>query len=207
MHDSTTLYTVVNVMPEQETKTDSRQITAERNRDAIMDATVRLLEDGRRPSVSAVAKEAGLSRVTVYSHFPEPQALLGAVVERAVVHAARAIEAAEPDRGAASDALKRVIGAGWQEIGANAAIADAAEAQLGHEVMRTSHRPAIDLVRGLIERGRHDGSFRRDLETAWLVSCFFSVIHLARAEVQAGRLDADQALAVLEVTLAGLLDA
>jgi AcrR family transcriptional regulator len=193
-------------MPEQP-KTDSRQATAERNREAIMDATVRLLEAGRRPSVSAVAEEAGVSRVTVYSHFAEHEELLGAVVERAVVRAINAINAADPDRGSASDALERVISASWQEIAGNAAIADAASAELGHETMRKSHQQAFAVVRGLIERGREDGSFRRDLETDWLVSCFFSLIHMARAEVQAGRLKADRALAVVEVTVGGLLAA
>jgi len=143
---------------------DSRQATAERNRDAIMDATVRLLEAGRRPTVSAVAKEAALSRVTVYSHFPEHRDLLSAVVERAVVRATDAIAAAEPDRDRAAVALRRVIGAGWEAIGANAALADAAAAELGHEAMRASHQPALDVVHRLIERGREDGSFRRDLE-------------------------------------------
>jgi len=186
---------------------DSRQATAERNRDAIMDATVRLLEAGRRPTVSAVAKEAALSRVTVYSHFPEHRDLLSAVVERAVVRATDAIGAAEPDRDRAAVALRRVIGAGWEAIGANAALADAAAAELGHEAMRASHQPALDVVHRLIERGREDGSFRRDLEADWLVSCFFSLIHLARAEVHAGRLTAEHALPVLEVTVGDLLEA
>lgn len=191
-------------MPEQ-AKTDSRQATAERNREAIMDATVRLLEAGRRPSVSAVAEEAGVSRVTVYSHFPEHGQLLGAVVERAVVRATSAITAADPDQGPASEALERVINVSWQELAGTAAIADAASAELGHETMRTSHQSALGVVRRLIERGRKDGSFRRDLETDWLVSCFFSLIHTARADVQAGRLEADRALEVVKVTLSRLL--
>jgi TetR/AcrR family transcriptional regulator, mexCD-oprJ operon repressor len=47
----------------------------------------------------AVAREAGLSRVTVYAHFSTKEEPLEAVVARSVRTVTAAIEAAKPDEG------------------------------------------------------------------------------------------------------------
>lgn len=55
-----------------------------RRRDALLDATARLLDargyDG--VNTNAIAAEAGVAVGTVYHHFPDKQALLGALLER-----------------------------------------------------------------------------------------------------------------------------
>jgi AcrR family transcriptional regulator len=56
---------------------------------AILDAAEVLLERGGQASITAVAAEAGVSRMTVYAHFPTRQDLLGAVVERAAMRPIR----------------------------------------------------------------------------------------------------------------------
>jgi hypothetical protein len=56
--------------------------------------------------------------------------LLEAVVGRAVRHASVALDAAEPSRGPAVEALDRVIAAGWSELDRHSTIADAAAEQL-----------------------------------------------------------------------------
>ena len=63
---------------------DHRRAVAERNVEAILDAAERLLERRLQATISAVAAEAQLSRVTVYAHFPTREQLLEAVAERAV---------------------------------------------------------------------------------------------------------------------------
>ena len=73
-----------------------QQAIAEHNVDAILDATEELLGQLVQASISAVAKLAGVSRVTVYSHFPTWQALLEAAVERAVRRTMAAVRAANP---------------------------------------------------------------------------------------------------------------
>jgi AcrR family transcriptional regulator len=104
------------VTVEQKEK-DSRRITAERNREAILDAAEELLRSGRGINVSALANESGVSRVTVYSHFAETEQIVEAVVQRSVLRATAAIEGAQPDDGPADEALQRVIAAAWIEIG------------------------------------------------------------------------------------------
>jgi hypothetical protein len=105
------------------------------------------------------------------------------------------------------EALERVLDASWQELARYATVAEAAGAELGHETMRTAHEPAIALVAALVERGRRDGTFRVDLPSGWIVASIFSLIHLARAEVQAGRLKPTAAEAALRTSIRDLVAA
>jgi TetR/AcrR family transcriptional repressor of mexCD-oprJ operon len=189
-------------MPEP--ATDHRRAIAERNVEAILDGAERQLQAGKQASISAVAGEAGVSRVTVYAHFPDRERLVEALVERAVRRASEAIEAAEPDRGPAVDALDRVIEASWQELGRHEEIARAAAVALSGDAMRRTHESGRRRVRRLVERGRRAGDFRTDVGSGWLVSSFFALVHAAREEVRAGELDADEALEALSATLKDL---
>jgi AcrR family transcriptional regulator len=184
--------------------TDHRRATAERNVASILDAAERLLEGGRQLTIAAVANEAGVSRVTVYSHFEGLQQLLEALVERAVRQSVEAIEAAEPDRGPADEALQRVIEVSWEELGRHQGIGRGAAVELSAHAMRRSHETAHGLVRRLVDRGRAEKTFRTDVSADWLVTSFFALVHAARDEVLAGQTDRDGALADLRATLGDL---
>jgi len=162
-----------------EPATDHRTAIAERNIEAILDAAERQLQRGKQASISAVAAEAGVSRVTVYAHFPDRERLLEALVERAVEGAARAIAAAEPERGSAVEALGRVIETSWEELGRHEDIARAAASELSGDAMRRTHETGRRVVRRLVERGRREGDFRTDVSTGWLVTSFFALVHAA----------------------------
>lgn len=192
-------------MPETST-TDSRRAIAEHNLKAILDGAERLLQRGEQPSISAVAAEAGVSRPTVYAHFPDRPVLLGALVERTVRHAMSAIEAAEPDRGPAADALQRLIASSWQQVAAHDEIARAAAHELSADAMRDAHQSARDVIRRLIERGQRDGSFRTDIPVGWLVTASLALVHAAAEAVRTGELDAEAAPQTLSLTVADLLD-
>jgi TetR/AcrR family transcriptional repressor of mexCD-oprJ operon len=183
---------------------DHRRATAERNIESILDAAEALLERGSQASITAVASEAGVSRVTVYAHFPTRQDLLAAVVERAVKRAAAALKAAKPNEGPAVEALDRVIAAAWQELDRNRAIAQAtADHLIPAEVTRT-HAAAMRPIRRLVERGRKEGAFRTDLPADWLVTSCFALLHACGDEVRAGAMDSQQALDVLTRTMRDL---
>src|SRR5688572_25102225 len=109
-----------------EPATDHRRAIAERNVEAILDAAEQLLERRSQATIAAVAKEAGVSRVTVYAHFATRETLLEAVVERAVERATAAFDAAEADSESAVLALDRVIEAGWRDLERNRGVAQAA---------------------------------------------------------------------------------
>lgn len=170
-----------------------REAVAERNLEAILDAAERLMARGQTPSVSAVATEAGVSRPTVYAHFPERLQLVEAVVERTVSRVTTAITSAEPEAGAALDALRRLLAASWAELGRHGAIGQAAARELTAEAMHRSHHSAMAMLQQLLERGRADGSFRADLPAALLVCAAIALIHTTSDASRQGVLDAEAA--------------
>lgn len=188
-------------MQQQQPATDHRRATAERNTEAILDAAEALLERRYHASIAAVATEAGVSRVTVYAHFPTREALLEGVVERAVRRANVALDAAEPDTGSPGGALERVIATGWHELDRNRAIAQAAADSLTPAALARAHEAVRSRIRALLQRGREDGAFRTDLPTDWLVTSFFALIHACGDEVRAGSMDSAEALDVLSATI------
>jgi len=185
--------------------TDRHRATAERNVQAILDAAEQLLDRSAAVSIAGVAAQAGVSRVTVYAHFPSWEALLEAVVQRAVERGMAAITAADLASGPALAALDRLLAAGWRELARNAAIGEAAARQLNEAAMTRSHQTAHQMVAELIDRGRDDGAFRTDAPTRWLVTSIFALLHAAADEVRAGRLDRASAERLLAGTVRVLL--
>ena len=180
---------------------DHRRVIAERNIEAILDATDLLLERGSQLSIAAVAAEAGLSRVTVYSHFLNLDALLEAVVERAVKRTMALFDEAELENGPPLEAVERLINLGWEELDHHRARAHAGLQQLGSAALTRSHEPVAARMRDVVERGRNDGSFRTDLPTDWLVKSWLALIHAAAEEVHAGTTDATSARTLLTATI------
>jgi AcrR family transcriptional regulator len=182
--------------------TDHRTAVAERNVQSILDAAESLLERRKPASIAAVAKEAGVSRVTVYAHFATREDLLEAVVARAVAGTATALKQADLGRGPPTEALARLITVGWRDLDRSRSTAQAAAEQLSPEAMHRAHGTAFHALRELVERGKTDGVFRTDLPTDWLVTVCFSLMHAAGDEVRAGRLEPAEALVQLQATVA-----
>ena len=66
-----------------DTTTQRRRRDAEANRDSLLDAALRALATDPDAGLDAVARAAGLSRRTVYGHFPSREALVTALADRA----------------------------------------------------------------------------------------------------------------------------
>ena len=140
-----------------------RRQVADRNTAAILDATLAHLERDPRPSMAAIARAAGVSRVTLYAHFPTREDLVEAAMQRALAEAQRDIAAAGIEYGPASQALQRLITAGWA--------------------------PLADPFWRLITRGQQAGEFRDDQPAEWMVTVLYALLHAAAGEVASGRLD------------------
>ncbi len=186
---------------------DRRKVAAERNVEAILDAAQDLLARTGLASVSAVAAQAGVSRVTVYAHFPTPEALMEAVVTRAVGRTAAVMAVVQPDQGPALAALDRLLAAGWRELDSYGAVASVALSQLSPAALTRTHQVAHEQVMGLIVRGQADGSFRQDMPAGWLVASCFALIHACAEQVCAGGLGPASALAVLTSTVRSVVTA
>lgn len=186
---------------------DARRVIAERNLEAILDGAEGLLARGDQPTISAVAQEAGVSRPTVYAHFPDRRRLLEALVERTVRRAMAAIDSAEVDRGPAADALERLIASAWQQLAAHDQVAHAAAGDLSADAMRAAHQGARDAIGRLVDRGRREGSFRTDVPAGWLITATLALIHATAEEVRLGHLDPDAGLHALTLTVTELFRA
>ena len=183
---------------------DHQRAIAERNVEAILDAVEELLQRRAQASISAVATQAGVSRVTVYAHFPTGEALLEAAVERAVRRTMAALQAASPDDGPPVQALERMLAAAWRHLARYSAMAEAVAEHMSAEAVTRTHQAAHRTIGALLERGRADGSFRADLPAPWLATACIALIHACAEEVRAGRIGEHDAVRVLTVTVRDL---
>ena len=177
---------------------------AERNAEAILDAAEDLLRSRGHVNISAVAVQAGVSRVTVYAHFPTWQALLEAAVERAVRRTMAALQSVRPDDGPPAEALDRMLAAAWQHLASYRAMAAAVAESLSPEAVERTHQAAHQTIGMLLERGRADGSFRTDLPAGWLVAACITLIHACSDQVRAGQIDPDDAVRILTTSVRDL---
>lgn len=168
----------------------------------IQDAAIEALASDPEVSMAEIARRAGVVRATIYVHFPTREALIEAVTERAIFEAVGVIEAAEPDRGTPADALRRVVTAAWRALGRFHALV-ALNVQLPPEELRRRHHAILAMLEPLIERGQRDGTFRSDVPTGWHLSMILALVHAASAELQAGRMRADDAEAAVVATVLG----
>jgi AcrR family transcriptional regulator len=182
-----------------------RRADAERNIAAILDAGLACFSRNADASLTDVARRAGVGRVTLYRHFPSREALIDAVLAHAINRADTALEAVAVDDGPAPEALARLIYSSWRIVDHHRSLLAAAQRDLPPARIRHHHDQAMARVERLVARGQREGDFRTDLPRSWLVATFYSVLHGAAEEVDAGRLDPDQAADVLAASILAVL--
>jgi hypothetical protein len=111
------------------------------------------------------------------------------VTERAVAEDTEAIEAAEPTRGEARDALERVVAAAWSKLGRFHALVEV-NTRLPQADLHAMHQPVLAVLQRLVERGQHDGAFRSDVPATWHLSMLLALVHAASGELSANRISA-----------------
>jgi AcrR family transcriptional regulator len=183
-----------------------RRADAERSIARILDASVDALANDPDASMAEIARQAGVVRATVYVHFPTREALIEAVTDRAISEATEVIAAAEPERGDAAEALRRVVTGAWRTLGRYHALV-AINTELPPAELHRRHQPVIAALVPLIERGQRAGTFRSDVPAAWHLSMLLALIHAASAEVDAGRVPAAQIESALLATVLGAVGA
>lgn len=164
---------------------------------AITQAAAQLLARYQQPTVGAVAQATGVARGTVYRYFPTRQALLAAVVDRALLQAERRLVQANLAGVPVADGLARAVRA-LVVLGDDFLVLFRQRLLTGQDI------PAFSLVVALLERGREQGDLRSDLPLTCQVEALFALVH---ACLRAGELDAagpeDISATVLRLFLEG----
>jgi AcrR family transcriptional regulator len=180
-----------------------RRADAERNIERILDAAIDALNDDPEASMADIARRAGLVRATIYVHFPSREALLEAMTERAFTHVSADMQAAEPERGSADEALVRVLASTWRTLARYHPLIDINTRQHTHEELHHRHGTVLGALQPLVERGQADGVFRSDVPAAWHLGMFMALVHAASGELRAGRVAEADAEAALVATVLG----
>ena len=147
---------------------------------AITQAAAHLLARHKEPTVAAVALAAGVARGTVYRYFPTRQALLAAVVDRALLQAERRLAQANLAGVPVADGLARAVRA-------LVALGDDFLVLFRQRLLTGQDIPVFSLVVALLERGRQAGDLRSDLSLSCQVEALYALVH---ACVRASELDA-----------------
>ena len=174
-----------------------RRADADRSVAAILDAALEALASDPDSSMSEIARRAGVVRATIYVHFPTRTALLDAVMEYAIGLVVEAMRGAEPQRGEPVEALERVLRATWRQLGQFHGLLAINIARLSAEELHRRHRPMLDQLEPLIERGQKKGVFRRDLPVVWQLAVLRAIVHAASTEIRGGRISESEAEALM----------
>src|SRR5580765_7015993 len=159
-----------------------RRADADRSVAAILDAGLEALASDPESSMSEIARRAGVVRATIYVHFPTRESLLDAVMDYAVGQVVEAMSGAEPQRGEPVEALERVLRATWRQLAQFHGLLALNTARLSAEELHRRHRPMLDQLEPLIERGQNQGVFRNDLPVAWHLAVVRAIVHTASYE-------------------------
>jgi len=169
-----------------------RRSDATRNREAILSAGLDVLSRTPEAGLTEIARRSGVTRTTVYAHFPTREDLLAELLRRAVDQAVHDIDHSDPTRDPADVALQRLLAASWQSVARHAQLTEAIGRILGERAAEL-HAPVAQRLSALVDRGRQEGAFRDDVPTRWLLTVYFALVHAAGREVSSGISTADEA--------------
>src|SRR4051794_18094727 len=88
---------------------------AARNVHRIVEVAARMLGENPNVGMGEVGVAAGVSRATVYRHFPTREALIAAIGVQAIEQSEQALRACRLDEGTAAQALHRLCDA-WLDV-------------------------------------------------------------------------------------------
>jgi TetR/AcrR family transcriptional regulator, mexCD-oprJ operon repressor len=155
--------------PHQSARSD-----VERNRRVLLDAAGGALSRNPGASMAEIAREANLTRATLYRHFGSRERLIGAMRAEALVRARETIAGCRLDEGTALEALRRVVDAIVAQ-GARFGFLLAEGAEQDPDFTQERDRVFAPL-RDVVRRGQAGGQVRTDLSAEWIVAAVVSLL-------------------------------
>ena len=176
---------------------------AARNVQRIVEVAAHRLGEDPSVGMAEVALAAGVSRATVYRHFPTREALVLAIHAQALEHMQRAITGSRLDEDTATEALRRLVVAVFDVAERYAFPALVRQPEL--DASHTRDRKLLgEPLLALIERGRAAGEFSTEQAPSWTAHVFGALLLAAVRAVGDGTLSREAAPdAVCETLLGG----
>ena len=136
----------------------------------IIDTAAGLLAARQNASIADIAVAAGVSRGTIYRHFPTRAALLRALADSASTEAKQRLQDANLDNVPIDDGIARTARA-------LVAVANRYPATLQDPTVLGTQNPAIrDPLTTLLQRGQADGRIRSDVPLDCLLESLLALV-------------------------------
>lgn len=191
-------------MPQSQAR--KRRADAQRSSASIVGAAVQVLNDDPDASMEAIARAAGVTRQTVYAHFPSREHLLRALLDHVTAEVVAEIDAADIDSGPAMDALFRLLEASDRSAGRYPLLLQTLGAmRLDQSADAQLHAPVAERLGRILRRGQEAGEFDGRLSTDWLIAATINLGHAAGEAVGDGRLSKSEADDALRTSLLRIL--
>jgi AcrR family transcriptional regulator len=184
-----------------------RRSDAEHSAAVVLDAAVRVLGPHPDAKVEQVAAAAGVTRQTVYAHFPSRPQLVAAVVDRITTEVVAALDDADVDGHSAAEALLGWLDVTWRVFDRYPLLRHPSVSSVKQAESDRQHAPVVERLERLIRRGQKTGEFDAALNPAWLVAATIALGHAAGGEVAAGRMTTTQTAAALRRSILRLYGA
>lgn len=182
-----------------------RRADAHRSIIAILDASGQVLGRDPAASMDEIARAAGLSRQTVYAHFPTREALIAAIVERSAERALSAMADADLDALAPGDAICRLLATLWEIFESEPVLIALPGAMASASAEQERHEPILIQLERIIRRGRRTGEFDRTAPIAWQTAATVALGHAASEEIRTGRMTPKQGVGTAQRAVLRLL--
>ncbi|KAA9157910.1 TetR/AcrR family transcriptional regulator [Amycolatopsis acidicola] len=184
--------TLDNAPPTRRRRSDAR-----RSIEAILGAARTVLGERPDASMEDIAGAAGVTRQTVYAHFPSREALISELIESARVQGLAELDAAGLDSAPPVEALRQFLDISWQLVRRLPFLLDPALNRTPRQDGADPHAAVGAWLERLLRRGQRTGDFDRGLPASWLALAILELGHTAADQVAAGRLSKKKAMDVL----------
>ena len=180
-----------------------RRQRSDARQSAVLEAAIGTLAERPDASMDEIARAAGVSRQTVYAHFPSREVLIDAVTAHASAEFTALFDSLELDQVPPPQALTGLLELGWQVAGRYPFLWW--QPAVSPDKDEERHGPILERMVDIVRRGQASGDFDASVPPQWLMSAILALGRVTEDEVKAGRMTADQGTAAIERGILRLL--